>query len=211
MTYDLDLWTCPRYCQDESLCQILGPYIKLFSRESANKQTNRRDRFYALDRWRGRDEGGNDNVKFPIYNWYDWEWSEKLFLVCRTKCQSFSALPDILTSCQTFFTMTGKYQWSFFLSDILYESNSAGQNVRQGLSSLPDISRILPDMSSIFCDHWMIVHCFVSVNINDAEGYGGDEDDNVTFDDFGGDDDDIDDVSAHFTISCQPSLIPISF
>lgn len=33
-----------------------------------------------------------------------------------------------------------------------------------------------------------------SVNINDAEGYGGDDDD-VTFDDFGGDEDDIDDVS----------------
>ena len=33
-----------------------------------------------------------------------------------------------------------------------------------------------------------------AVNINDAEGFGVDDDDNVTFDDFGGDDDDIDDV-----------------
>ena len=36
-----------------------------------------------------------------------------------------------------------------------------------------------------------------TVNINDAEGFGVDDDDNVTFDDFGGDDDDIDEVS-HF-------------
>ena len=34
-----------------------------------------------------------------------------------------------------------------------------------------------------------------AVNINDAEGFGVDDDDNVTFDDFGGDDDDIDEVS----------------
>ncbi len=36
---------------------------------------------------------------------------------------------------------------------------------------------------------------YFSVNINDAEGFGPDDDDNVTFDDFGGEDDDIDDVS----------------
>ncbi len=36
-----------------------------------------------------------------------------------------------------------------------------------------------------------------AVNINDAEGFGVDDDDNVTFDDFGGDDDDIDEVSQN--------------
>ncbi len=54
--------------------------------------------------------------------------------------------------------MTSKYQLSFLfsLSDILCVLNPAGQNVRQGLTSLPDISRTLPDMSDmsgIFRDH----------------------------------------------------------
>ncbi len=40
------------------------------------------------------------------------------------------------------------------LSDILCLLNPAGQNVQQGLSSLADISRSLPDRSSIFCDPW---------------------------------------------------------
>ncbi len=57
--------------------------------------------------------------------------------------------------------MTGKYQWSFLfsLSDILCELNPAGQNVRQDLSLLLDISRSLPDMSGmsgIFRDHCYI-------------------------------------------------------
>ena len=71
--------------------------------------------------------------------------------------QAFSALPDILDPCQTFSQlMTGNYQWSFLfsLSDILHGLNPAGQNVRQCLSSLPVISRSLPDMSGIFRDHW---------------------------------------------------------
>ena len=73
--------------------------------------------------------------------------------------QAFGALPDILSPCQTFSQLrTSKYQWSFlfYLSDILSVLNPVGQNVRQGLSSLPDISRSLPDMSgmsSIFRDH----------------------------------------------------------
>jgi translation initiation factor 1A len=33
-----------------------------------------------------------------------------------------------------------------------------------------------------------------SVNINDAEGFGEEQDDNITFDDFDGDDDDIDEI-----------------
>ncbi len=51
--------------------------------------------------------------------------------------------------------MTGKYNRSFLfsLSDISCVLNSAGQHVRQVLSSLPDISTSLPDMSGIFRDH----------------------------------------------------------
>ena len=80
-----------------------------------------------------------------------------------------SGVPDKMSSrpsalCQTFWAavrhfsqlMTGKYQWSFLfsLSDILCVLNSAGQNVQHGLSSLPDISRSLLDMSGIFRDDW---------------------------------------------------------
>ena len=36
----------------------------------------------------------------------------------------------------------------------VYWTPAAGKNVRQGLSSLSDISRRLLDMSGIFCDHW---------------------------------------------------------
>ncbi len=44
------------------------------------------------------------------------------------------------------------------MSDIVCVLNPAGQNVQQGLSSLPDISRSLPDMSGIFRDHWEKVY-----------------------------------------------------
>ena len=40
LTYDLDLRTCPRYYQGQSLYQISWPYAKRFSRESANWQTH---------------------------------------------------------------------------------------------------------------------------------------------------------------------------
>ncbi len=92
------------------------------------------------------------------------QWSRKLFLVWRTICpagQQRSAghfLALVKHFCQL---MTDNYQWSFLfsLSDILCGLNTAGQNVRQGLSSLPDISRSLPDMSGmsgIFRDHWAL-------------------------------------------------------
>ncbi len=86
-----------------------------------------------------------------------------------------SGVPDKMSGrpsalCRTFWAtvrhfpqlMTGKYNWSFLfsLSDILCVLNSAGQNVRQGLSSLPDISISLPDMSGmsgIFRDHWQLI------------------------------------------------------
>ncbi len=55
---DLDLWTCPRYYQGQSLYRISRLYAKWFSGESANRHTDththRRLRFYNLDRWRGR-------------------------------------------------------------------------------------------------------------------------------------------------------------
>ncbi len=56
--------------------------------------------------------------------------------------------------------MTGKYRWSFLfsLSQISCVLNSAGHFVRQGLSSLTDISRSLPDMSGIFRDHLFQCH-----------------------------------------------------
>lgn len=47
----------------------------------------------------------------------------------------------------------------------------------------------------VFFGPYLYLWCCFAVNINDAEGFGVDEDDNVTFDDFGGDDDEIDDVS----------------
>ncbi len=53
--------------------------------------------------------------------------------------QAFSALPDILSPCQTFYVV-----WP--INHCL---------TRKGLSSLPDIRRSLPYMSGIFCDHWL--------------------------------------------------------
>ncbi len=40
MTYDLDLQTYPRYHQGTRLHQILGPYLKRFSQESADRRTH---------------------------------------------------------------------------------------------------------------------------------------------------------------------------
>ncbi len=66
--------------------------------------------------------------------------------------QAFNVLPDILSLCQTFFPVDN-WQISVvilvFLSEILFCLNPAGQNVRQGMSSLPDISISLPDMSGM--------------------------------------------------------------
>ena len=50
---DLDLWPMTyRYYQSTYVHQILGPYFKPFSRESADRHTHthRRDRFHTLDR-----------------------------------------------------------------------------------------------------------------------------------------------------------------
>ncbi len=61
LTYDLDLQTHMRYWQCQTPHQILGSYVKRFSRELNDRQTHRqthghrRDRFYTLDRWGGRD------------------------------------------------------------------------------------------------------------------------------------------------------------
>ena len=58
LTYDLDHRTWPRYGPGWPTSKISCPYVKRFSRESADRrthrQTDRRDRFYYLDRWRGR-------------------------------------------------------------------------------------------------------------------------------------------------------------
>ena len=66
--------------------------------------------------------------------------------------QALSALPDILSPCQTLFPVND-WQISMvivvFLVAHLCVLNPAGQNVRLGLSSLPDITRSLPDMSGI--------------------------------------------------------------
>ena len=64
LTYDLDLQTHSRYHRGTPLHQILGLYVKRFSRESAYQQMDRQtegqmdrqDRFYTLDRWRGREK-----------------------------------------------------------------------------------------------------------------------------------------------------------
>ncbi len=83
-----------------------------------------------------------------------------------------SSMPDKMSGrpsalCRTFWAhvrhfsqlMTGQYQWWSLplLSDILCVLQHAGQNVQQGMSSLPDISRSLPDRSGIFRDHWSLM------------------------------------------------------
>ncbi len=91
------------------------------------------------------------------------QWLRNLFLACRTFIQNvrqaISALSVILSPCQTFFQVD---DWQISVAILvfivgyslsLWLLNAAGQNVRQGLSSLPDISRSLPDMSGIFRDH----------------------------------------------------------
>ncbi len=54
LTYDLDLQTHPRYYQGQCLHQILGPYVKRFSRESVHRHTHRhtdrRDLFHTLEK-----------------------------------------------------------------------------------------------------------------------------------------------------------------
>ena len=53
LTYDVALWTCPRYHQGQPLCQISWLYAKRFIRESANRHTDREmdrpDRYSNLD------------------------------------------------------------------------------------------------------------------------------------------------------------------
>ncbi len=82
LTYDLDHRTHLRYHQGQSLHQILGPYVKRFRRERAewqtHRQTDRRDRFYTLDRWRGREKHlylvnlneSNDSAKLLLQSDY---------------------------------------------------------------------------------------------------------------------------------------------
>ncbi len=89
------------------------------------------------------------------------QWSRKLFVTCRTKCPAglqcsasaghFEPLSDIFHS----WWLVNISGHSCFSCRIFYVSKPAGQNVRQGLSSLPDISRSLPDMSGIFRNHWI--------------------------------------------------------
>ncbi len=88
--------------------------------------------------------------EYKFSTWWFCQWSRKLFLACRAPVRHFSHL------------MAGKYQWSFLfsLSEILCVLNPVGQNVRQGMSSLLDISRSLPDMSGIFCDHCLTINKF---------------------------------------------------
>ena len=58
MTYDLDLRIHPRYDQSQPLYQILCPYIKWFSQESTNGQTDTyTDRTYFIPST--ADAGGN--------------------------------------------------------------------------------------------------------------------------------------------------------
>ncbi len=105
------------------------------------------------------------------------QWSRKLFRACRTKCPAglqrsaghFEPLSYIFPSwwlanisghscfpCRTFYVY-----WTLL-----------EKNVRHGLSSLPDISRSLPDMSGmsgIFRDHWYsTVQFMVAYNIYNA-------------------------------------------
>ncbi len=76
--------------------------------------------------------------------------------------QAFSALSGILSPCQTIFLVANWqitvvilvfYVFYFYILCVL---NPAGQNVRQGLRSLPYISRSLPDMSGNFAAGFLV-------------------------------------------------------
>ncbi len=68
------------------------------------------------------------------------QWSPKLFLVCRTKCPA-----DIQCSAGHFAIWYTKLSAGYFMYFCLPNSSSmlttGGQNVRQCLNSLPDISK----------------------------------------------------------------------
>ncbi len=75
--------------------------------------------------------------------------------------------------------MTGKYQWSLLvsMSNILCVLNPARQNVWQSLSSLPAISRSLPDMyttwkiSEFEAQAIRLHEIFTNYNIREQENY----------------------------------------
>ena len=62
--------------------------------------------------------------------------------------QALNALPDIVIHCRTFFSVHDQ-QILCFMPGIFVVFNPTGQNVRQCLSPLLDISRSLPDISDI--------------------------------------------------------------
>ncbi len=64
LTFDLDSLTHARYCQGQPVHQIFGPYVQQFISDSADRRTHRWDRFYILDRWRGRNNKSEDTVGF---------------------------------------------------------------------------------------------------------------------------------------------------
>ncbi len=54
-TLTFNLQTHPIYCHGQTVYQILGPPIDRFSRESADRETDRQDQFYTLDHWGGKE------------------------------------------------------------------------------------------------------------------------------------------------------------